>query len=632
MAADARREPSHLLLSLGGLASCGDLLTSSPSMQAPDGASLRSVAEDDIGDAAMVSGSDRVPGQANNALPHSGAQPWTAVALPTGERPVYLHVRTTGFTRAIERQEFRDATCYWLSGVCDRPAGDVIVGGGGVAGDGVESQLSVELRVRKADGRIVYPAYGPQGGQMEWLVLAEPGDRFETRQWGILGHRGTETVVVYAYNLDHSSLQVVANGVVPIAAVPSAAGPGDSVTYRLHTFDPRVTQVKWYWGDRWNFLRLDHCKQTCTVPAGGWIQVDGYWGNTFAGPSLWTRRDSVKAPTPDGCPEPQPGGPSFVCGERPPPTLQLTCRSESGESIGDETVALTINVVRGGRLDCDVSTRDGPPPTGASWTFLIGDRVTIPQPGIDLPQEGLSWGGIMAAYGTIQVSAHIGAEAAVKTLFGTVRITNRTNFRMPPYPSGLPAETFTTDEFDPLPVVQVTGGQLWGEGQRGRYEYGVDWATGIDEIGSGPNLGVHYFKSPPQWYTPEVFIHAALSPGHPFYGFQTGPKPGDDPLQRWCTQSDMARILREVRRHEGSVDSPTLSHHEFISDYVAAHDPSAAMEKFTVWVPSNTVDRGGKVAPALRASNYLAELWAANIAAVHATSNTVDPPCLVHFP
>lgn len=256
------------------------------------------------------------------------------------------------------------------------------------------------------------------------------------------------------------------------------------------------------------------------------------------------------------------------------------------------------------------------------------------KPRNDRDPVSVTWKGVMAKGGTVEVKGTIGGGAE-QTARAAIQVDARNWGGTMPYPEGLPDASVIPEAFPKLPVREVSGKDEWQDGGLGLYRYGIDWRGHFAPIQSGPNAGWWYLKTPPTWMPPKVQLSPYLEPGDPFYEAQTGRRPGDKKPPRgytgWCTKADMDRLRIEVLDHEGAVSGPRLSHHEFNVDYTARHDPGPDVERVTFYlVDSNASFRD--VAEAEIGKAYLDQLEASNEAAVHAKDNLYTVPCKVHYP
>jgi hypothetical protein len=556
-----------LLLFLTGLTSCRDVLTT-----APDSSSLspavepRQSVQSDISQAAAVSGTALVPGESSNAWPLGGYTDWAPVALPTGPGPgpIYVHVRTDGMTRYTVRDDYKTARCYWLTGVCDGDMGSGSAEGAGLGGPG--SELSVELRTNSQWGA---PFARVKGGQMEWLARVQPGDRFESRRWGIRGHRSDSAQVVHAYDIDGSGLHLVATGVVPIAAVPDREeiAPGQSVTFRLHTFSPDVYNVTAYWYDREGLTWLD-CRQSCTVTprSTGYLYVSGNWGATAAGVATVSHATHVRVVVGGGCGGAQPGGPSLVCQE-PGPKLEVICPSP---------------VMRGEKALC---TARRAPDSGpgelitTSWKF---DEIVEREEDIG----SHIWEGQVVRSGDVRVTATIGGTEVNGSAH--IEVAPRTA-------TWRPVAIFEADQLIPMNsdsrfsyILKSPPSTFRDLGQAGLFDSPTD-SVPADEVvvtvdDFGPNHGLLYFPSNMAFKAfPLYMVNSDLQRGSSFWTGQanvagTGFVGG----RVACSQHLLPMVIAAVTRHE--LRHLDLYRQGFAAELRAA---SAKLEKQTAASPAD---------------------------------------------
>lgn len=132
-----------------------------------------------------------------------------------------------------------------------------------------------------------------------------------------------------------------------------------------------------------------------------------------------------------------------------------------------------------------------------------------------------------------------------------------------------------------------------------------------------------------------VYLSPYLEPGNPFYEAQTGKRAGDKNLPRgytsWCTKADMNLLRQEVLDHEGAINGPRLSHHEFNVAYTRQRDPGPEVEAVAFYLADQTASLRDTAELHIGRA-YEDQLLSANNAAVHARSNTYTVPCKVHYP
>lgn len=296
--------------------------------------------------------------------------------------------------------------------------------------------------------------------------------------------------------------------------------------------------------------------------------------------------------------------------------------------VNEQRIEVTCpeQIERGQPIVCTVTARPGGTLTTIEWTFTSGTGIEIRETDIHV------WNGIMALGGQISVNAMLNGERLTDE--ATVIVTDRGWNGRVPYPSELPTITIDPTRFPQSPVVvNAQGYDTWPNGGLGVYRWGIEFFGKFIPIASGPNAGLWYFPEPPSWLTPRVFLSGHLEAGHPFYEAQTGRRLGEPPppsgYTHWCTKADMDILRREVTDHEGATSGTRLSHHAFNISYASANDPGPVMDR--VVFPTPTGDFIPAAEAALGAA-YENAMEAANVAAVHAQSNTYTLPCKVHLP
>lgn len=305
--------------------------------------------------------------------------------------------------------------------------------------------------------------------------------------------------------------------------------------------------------------------------------------------------------------------------------------------IGANRIVLECNgdlganhVTRGREITCQAK-KD---PSNAPGDLAITGWSFDGKPRSDGELASDKWVGVMAQGGTVEVKGRIGGGTE-QPARAVIQVKGREWRGKIPYPNELPQYFIDPGRFPDLPVKESNGYDVWIDGGLGVYEYDLSWRGHFDPIQSGPNKGWWYFKTPPQWDTPEVYIGPFLEPGHPFYEAQTGRRPGDKNPPRgytgWCTKADMDKLRQEVLDHEGAIPGPRLSHHEFNVDYVANNDPGPAVEAVAFYLVDSSANFRD-VAEAEMGKAYEDQFTASNNAAVHAESNLYTVPCKVHYP
>ena len=100
-------------------------------------------------------------------------------------------------------------------------------------------------------------------------------------------------------------------------------------------------------------------------------------------------------------------------------------------------------------------------------------------------------------------------------------------------------------------------------------------------IGSGPNAGWWYIKSPvTRTYAP-VHISSGFKPGTPFYQLQHS---GVDPVtgDPFCSKGQLHHVETGARRHEGLLASSLVSHIEVYELWFSTNSPQVSMERIVL--------------------------------------------------
>jgi hypothetical protein len=307
--------------------------------------------------------------------------------------------------------------------------------------------------------------------------------------------------------------------------------------------------------------------------------------------------------------------------EEEKPKLALTCTGNLGAN----------RVTRGQQITCTASTDAATAPgelkiTG--WSFEGKART-------DGDVTSTRWAGVMVQSGTVMVRGTIGTtpEQAERVL---VSVEARKDWAGKiVYPAALPNAVVDPERFPNPPVRDSSGYDVYIPGGLGVYEFDLSWRGHLALVATGPNKDWWYLKTPPQWATPLVYLSPYLEPGNPFYEAQTGKRAGDKNPPRgytgWCTKADMNLLRQEVLDHEGAINGPRLSHHEFNLAYTRQRDPGPQLEAVAFYLADQTASLQDTAETHIGRA-YEDQLLASNNAAVHAPSNTYTVPCKVHYP
>ncbi|MDP3909387.1 MAG: hypothetical protein Q8Q14_03265 [Gemmatimonadales bacterium] len=220
----------------------------------------------------------------------------------------------------------------------------------------------------------------------------------------------------------------------------------------------------------------------------------------------------------------------------------------------------TESVTRGQVATCAASV-DPPatpfPITAWSFTPSSGSIGEIVRPG---DVASTTWSGMMAAGGTLQVSATI--AGATQNASATIQVEPRS-------PAAL-AVAFVISRNDPgeLPARPTSEHDF---GQTG-FLLQVN-ANTIEYITDGPNTGLSFFNAVPVTVEITVSVNTvALAVGSDFWQLQ-------DPFARpptigigACNRSDVTRIIPLVEAHEGTARNSPNSH---VKEYMDAFEPEA---------------------------------------------------------
>jgi hypothetical protein len=248
---------------------------------------------------------------------------------------------------------------------------------------------------------------------------------------------------------------------------------------------------------------------------------------------------------------------------RQPPELKLTCTPAGGSVRRGESVACTA---RGTPAEAVVS----------DWVWQFSDaagRVLAATSGTG------SWGGPMVVSGTIRVSGKVDGIQAHNSLAITVVRRGWPRLRV---------EIEEKGHVD-LPLIPDSIGHL------AHTHVEVPATMPVRQITSGPNQGWAYLDAVP---TVPVTIHIndAWKPGSAWHNLQHhGPytNPTNGATGHYCSKWELPHVLREARRHEGSIPSAQTSHADVFRRWVNTHAPQDSLDAAVVYVP----DFGGSITP-----------------------------------
>ena len=503
---------SLLALATGGLlllsGGCVDSPTEAPApvltppMSSPLTAAFQSPIDRDAFSAAAAP-----MGASTNSGLDLGGTGWVPLDASVPE-PMHVYFRTSGATRYSINPNVVPGFCDILCVFKVPPYFPGVVGGAGIPGTG---WLRYRVRVNGAE-LIGYPL---PDGQMEFLAHVSPGDSIFVQRTGIDGVVTCLTLLICAgyregwYSLTNQGLHIEALKVLPLQVQPETevAAPGDSVTFRVATFDENVSRWSWLWrhANGASGPGFSECtgKRECRVPVtdGGYMVVhDGRWRITQP------LRQAVSAPV-----------------RVQDAKLRLTCNNGTGR----------VTVVRGTSVRCVAAVE----PTSATlevvgWQFTRDGLTITPNPAQNTSRQ---WVGEMVVSGRVAVDAKVDGIGMRDTVF--VEVGNR-NWNIAPLVPTPPPPTPVGVPDLPYPPVLQAG---INHGIMGMYVLPISYSLGT--AGSGPNEGWRFFRSPPRLGTPTIHVNRALFEKDPIYEAQHG-------RGNVCARSFMDRWRNNVIQHE----------------------------------------------------------------------------------
>ena len=248
----------------------------------------------------------------------------------------------------------------------------------------------------------------------------------------------------------------------------------------------------------------------------------------------------------------------FVRDEAPrqQPELRLTCTPAGPVRRGD-SVACVATAVPAGAVVSDLA-----------WHFEdAAGRVLAGPTGAD------SWGGTLVVGGTVKVSGKVDGAQADKSL--AVAVTGR----------GWPRLRVDVREqgHGDLPAPSA----VTGPGDLAHTHVDVPATMPVREIASGPNQGWAYLDAAPA-VPVTVHINDAWTAGSVWHNLQHhGPytDPASGSLGHYCAKLELPAVLREARRHEGSLPWAQTSHADIFRRWANTHTPQDDLDAAVVYVP-----------------------------------------------
>ena len=426
--------------------------------------------------------------------------------------PMYVYFRTWGSISYSINPNVVPGFCDILCVFKTAPYVPGEAGGAGIPGTGW-----LRYRVRVNGAELIGNAL--PDGQMEFLAFVNPGDSIFVQRTGVDGVVTCLTRLICAgyregwYTLTNLGSQVESYKVHPLQVQPetNVAAPGDSVTFRVTTFDDNVSRWSWLWrhANGAGGPGFSECtgKPMCRVPVtdGGYMVVhDARWRITQP------LRQAISAPV-----------------RVQQVSVSLRCNGQEDSVI----------VTRAAEVACVLSV--SPPSalvSSTAWSFreegTPGRLVTAG------PQQSSSreWKGPMVIGGTVRVQATVNGSP----LTDTARVIIQPRHWPEAVPDATEHDTVCAERTNECPLKYPPEllrdlGQVWPR-----------WAVSfpIEQITVGPNTGYTYIggdQSPVTITRLQLFYNPVLNePGHAFW--RSGTTCTQEALRNWVLSHERVHV------------------------------------------------------------------------------------------